>query len=378
MIPFSEKVDDVFVKNLLNERKVLQNVDAKYMVTAFWSFIYKNNICFVMDCQLGGDFKKLLEEEVCFEEKPVTQFYLAELVLAVEYLHKRKILHRDLKPDNMLLDNKGHLKLTDFGLSEFKKKLGDEVINQGKGSKIEPDGNTPVTGEESLEKKIFKFESIKLEKFESITEIDEETHTLKEYNYLPRIDVNLNIKRQSERKVITLKKSGSNKYINDPSHNSSPKCADLLIQAITPRNKPNLFIPLDNIDYSNKSNDNPSIQFHPINNDSSDLINEEKEITINKKTKTTTSGTIKNASSENKLSLTLNNKLSRKRIIGTPDYIAPEIINGESTENNGIDWWAVGCILYEFLCGIPPFNAPTVDEIFQNVNNLQIEWPDIG
>lgn len=43
---------------------------------------------------------------------------MAELVLAIEYLHSLKILHRDLKPDNMLLDNRGHIKLADFGLSE--------------------------------------------------------------------------------------------------------------------------------------------------------------------------------------------------------------------------------------------------------------------
>ena len=45
--------------------------------------------------------------------------YLAELVLAIEYLHQINIVHRDLKPDNMLIDQIGHLKLADFGLSEI-------------------------------------------------------------------------------------------------------------------------------------------------------------------------------------------------------------------------------------------------------------------
>lgn len=50
---------------------------------------------------------------------------MAELTLAVEYLHSQNIIHRDLKPDNILLDQQGHLKLSDFGLSEvgFNKKL---------------------------------------------------------------------------------------------------------------------------------------------------------------------------------------------------------------------------------------------------------------
>jgi serine/threonine protein kinase len=65
------------------------------------------------------------------------------------------------------------------------------------------------------------------------------------------------------------------------------------------------------------------------------------------------------------------------RIVGTPDYMAPEIINGTSTNNPTIDWWSLGCMLFEFICGLPPFNDETVEQIYDNIVNRRIPWDDI-
>ncbi|CAD8160114.1 unnamed protein product [Paramecium pentaurelia] len=67
-----------------------------------------------------------------------------------------------------------------------------------------------------------------------------------------------------------------------------------------------------------------------------------------------------------------------KKIVGTPDYIAPEIILGTSASNFSCDYWSLGIIMYELLCGIAPFNDDTVDKIFDNILNMRIEWPQIG
>lgn len=63
----------------------------------------------------GGDLMTLLMKKDILSEED-SKFYIAELILAVDAIHKMNFIHRDLKPDNILIDNLGHLKLSDFGL----------------------------------------------------------------------------------------------------------------------------------------------------------------------------------------------------------------------------------------------------------------------
>lgn len=72
----------------------------------------------VMEYMIGGDLKSLIAAYGYFCES-AAQFYCAEITMALEYLHKHGIIHRDIKPDNMLLSESGHVKLTDFGLSKI-------------------------------------------------------------------------------------------------------------------------------------------------------------------------------------------------------------------------------------------------------------------
>lgn len=69
---------------------------------------------------------------------------------------------------------------------------------------------------------------------------------------------------------------------------------------------------------------------------------------------------------------------AKNRIVGTPDYIAPEILNGQSVQNPSLDWWSFGVLCYEFIVGIPPFNDETPEKIFQNILSRNITWPEIG
>jgi len=84
----------------------------------------------VMEFMKGGDFGTLLERVGSFNYERA-KFYLSHLVVALEHLHSQGIVHRDLKPENMLIGSDGHVKLTDFGLSEAGlRKLVDKKVTK--------------------------------------------------------------------------------------------------------------------------------------------------------------------------------------------------------------------------------------------------------
>ncbi|XP_078441696.1 protein kinase superfamily protein isoform X2 [Wolffia australiana] len=106
------------IERILAERNILITVRNPFVVRFFYSFTCRDNLYLVMEYLNGGDLYSLLRKVGCFEED-IARTYIAELVLALEYLHSLGIVHRDLKPDNILIARDGHIKLTDFGLSKI-------------------------------------------------------------------------------------------------------------------------------------------------------------------------------------------------------------------------------------------------------------------
>ncbi|TNN19686.1 Serine/threonine-protein kinase greatwall [Schistosoma japonicum] len=98
------------------ERNALAVSKCPYIVHLYYSLQTVSHIYLVMEYLVGGDLKALLLVMGCLQESHAA-IYFVEIAIALEYLHKHGIIHRDLKPDNILIDSKGHLKLTDFGLS---------------------------------------------------------------------------------------------------------------------------------------------------------------------------------------------------------------------------------------------------------------------
>lgn len=123
----SMKKEMMILKNQVGhvraEREALSKAtsDSRWLTALYYSFVDESHLYMVMEFLPGGDLMSLLIKEDTFSEG-VTRFFMAEAAHAISAVHALGYIHRDIKPDNMLLDARGHLKLTDLGLC---KKVGE-------------------------------------------------------------------------------------------------------------------------------------------------------------------------------------------------------------------------------------------------------------
>lgn len=119
-------------RHIMSERNVLlKNIKHPFLVSLRYSFQTNDKLYFVLDYVNGGELFFHLQKERHFSE-PRAKFYAAEIASAIAYLHSQNIIYRDLKPENLLLDCDGHIKLTDFGLCK-------ENIGDASGKRNDPD-----------------------------------------------------------------------------------------------------------------------------------------------------------------------------------------------------------------------------------------------
>jgi serine/threonine protein kinase len=104
-------------KYIYTEKNVQSSIKHPFIVRLYCAFQSSTRLFMVMDYCGGGDLGHVLQREKIFSEE-TARIYIAEVLLAIEELHSREIIYRDLKPDNVVLDDEGHALLTDFGLSK--------------------------------------------------------------------------------------------------------------------------------------------------------------------------------------------------------------------------------------------------------------------
>mmetsp|Transcript_9051 Transcript_9051/g.19293 ORF Transcript_9051/g.19293 Transcript_9051/m.19293 type:complete len:978 (-) Transcript_9051:1439-4372(-) len=105
------------IERTKTERKVLSKLDHPFIMKLYYAFQNNEKLYLVLDYCPGGELFFHLSRYRRFQE-PVARFYAAELLLALGHCHKHGIIYRDLKPENVLLDADGHVKLGDFGLAK--------------------------------------------------------------------------------------------------------------------------------------------------------------------------------------------------------------------------------------------------------------------
>ncbi|OHT10684.1 hypothetical protein TRFO_04201 [Tritrichomonas foetus] len=208
----------------------------------------------------GGDLFSLLQNVASLDEESA-KTYTIQIANALGYLHSHGIIHRDIKPDNILVASDGTLRLTDFGLSYLG--VVDRRVN-----------------EMSTENATNNFKG----------------------NKLPNIQIPENDSNSNQNKPMS------------PISRSSPKAAAKMIPS--PKLNPNTKVRLENA---------------------------------------------QQAQSQNK-----ENLVEAKSLVGTPDYIAPEIVLS-LPHSFSVDWWSLGVMLYEFITGIPPFHGDTLEDTRERI-----------
>lgn len=334
------------VTNVKAERAIMMvQGESDFVAKLYWTFSSKDYLYLVMEYLNGGDCASLIKALGGLPEDWAKK-YLAEVVLGVQHLHARQIVHRDLKPDNLLIDQKGHLKLTDFGLSRMGLIGRQKRMQTGKTEAPDLFKHGPFRRAPSIASS--RSTSFDFNGNQSPASTPQMTPALTgDIGQPSYFSLNREPSREPSRRT-----SG---------HRSDSGDSDSL-QAMFRRfslaDDPQRRTPIEEETASEGESPDPYV-LQPVTSYSS-----------------VPAGTPPQASGMLPPPMALfDPDDSNRRFVGTPDYLAPETISGTGQDEMS-DWWSLGCILFECLYGYPPFHADTPDEVFQNILARKIDWPD--
>lgn len=337
------------VTNVKAERAIMMRQgESEFVAKLYWTFSSKDYLFLVMEYLNGGDCAALIKVLGGLPED-WSKKYMAEVILGVEHLHSRGIVHRDLKPDNLLIDQKGHLKLTDFGLS----RMG--LIGRQKRALKSPYQSTPDLLKYGPFARASSMTSSRSASFDM-----QGTHS------------------PQSTPVMTPDLAGS---LSQPSYFSLNR--ETILGREHSRRKSGYRSDSGNSDsfsamFRNFSlNDEPPQRGARIDEETQSESEGSPDLFALQKTISNLSNLPDTPPQSSMLPPPMalfDPEDQNRRFVGTPDYLAPETINGLGQDEMS-DWWSLGCILFEFLFGYPPFHGDTPEKVFENILARKICWP---
>jgi len=319
------KKSDMIAKNQITnvkaERMILMGqTSSPFVVKLFFTFQSKDYLYLVMEYLPGGDCASLCKNLGSLPEEWAKQ-YIAEVVNGLEQLHEKGVVHRDMKPDNLLIDQRGHLKLTDFGLSKIgllgrqTRNVGNVMMGHSKSDSASSSTPTSIRSDMGP----------------------------------PSLPVNK-----------SGRGDGSSDFGTSPSSVTPGSAAIVRAQAFfAPAQRGRIVSSSTDVsDSSGSEGPNHLLRAVPPAN-----MLESPSNVFGSHTLPSESASARNLQ-------------GTRKFVGTPDYLAPESILGIGMDDMAVDWWALGVILYEFLYGIPPFHAETPDRVFDNILSRRIDWDE--
>uniref|UniRef100_A0A673XT27 Serine/threonine-protein kinase greatwall n=1 Tax=Salmo trutta TaxID=8032 RepID=A0A673XT27_SALTR len=385
MVKKADMRDKNMADQMKAERDALALSKSPFVVHLFYCLQTATKVYLVMEYLIGGDVKSLLHIYGYFDEDMSVK-YISEVARALDYLHRHGITHRDLKPDNMLVSNEGHIKLTDFGLSKVKLdrelSLADILTTPSLAMPKQDYFRTPgqvlsLISSLGLVSKV-NWHSALLELNDS--------EILPSTPLPPQPPTLASIGTAKPGNVLTLRGGVSKRSFLDRVPELDPSVAKSP-SFLKPRNVVAFRSYCSSINRSNMSW-NSRLSLGSV--EAMDMATSASyhsmpaAVTPVQKRPNSNSSFYQTPQPMSTSHTPFRTPKSVRRapvpvegapILGTPDYLAPELLLGKPHDYM-VDWWALGVCLFEFLTGVPPFNDETPQLVFQNILNRDIPWPD--
>lgn len=338
------------MQQVLNERSVLvRSFKSPFLLSLSYCFQDHQHLYFAMKYCPGGDLRALLSAIGAFEEDEA-RLYMAEMILSVNALHRLGYIHRDLKPDNFLIDDRGHLVLADFGLS---KEMYSSRKSQASSAKA------PLARERSLS---------------TIAPPPVTGHSKSPSLLLgPQDLVGLNASNIDSR---FIRRRGRREG------NMTDTTGSLMGFTYNPTNPDNggggfSYDSGSSGAFGGGSYVPPSSSYNSSRMSSIFDSDNPMSSSYNPMTATFSVASVRPVIQYSDLpSKAQTRRMMAYSVVGSPDYMSPEVL-AEHGYGQEVDWWSVGCLCFELVLGIPPFTGQSIQEVFDNIANWETRLPQI-